>query len=431
MRGSPNFVDTFSSGDPLPSALVDDLVDIVVSAGDDALFDIIPIDPPALASDTNVNVGFIPLRLGYPVVGDAAARQVTVKPVRVVRSSTTLSLPRGAASAVSAADTVVAQPAAAGPGLWGLDLLYARLQYADAANPPKGLTVTFLFATPAAYLSTAGAPGIAALPANSSGSWNVPLAYVKNVNGATTVPQSYVLDVPAGVVSSTNLGNLRNRFAPHRARRAYSSANNALAALVTGGSSQFNSASDRLTSTQTPAVLGRQGIDFETREILIPPQVTGGTSGVLSHTVIDDTRDWRGANFLSFWTIAADNTRHFGEDDPGLGSTITVQPTQMDGLVGAPALFQSVGQSHVAIDPAGSGGFSSFNGGSALWAANVGYDVSNSPSNGVTQPVPTGNVVGLTVDASTGTLKFSRKHSGVSAGPAIYIVLFAFFSRAR
>jgi hypothetical protein len=420
MRGTPNLRDTFGSGDPLPPGTVNDVVDLATSAGDDTLYDILPIDPPASASFANVRFFWFPLRSGAAIVGDAS-RQVTVKPLRVGRSSISNASPRALLTGASETDTVVAMPTVAAGGQWRFELLYAQLAYVDASDPSKGTTVTYLFATSAADVSTASPANFASLPSSGPTTWNIPLFYVKNVGGATSIAAEDILEFqPTINYGGINYGCVRGMLSGRDMRRAYSSANQAPNLMTTGGSAAWASGSQVLTSVQTGVMAGSHGAaEFVFREIPLAKEKTGPNADILQHIVVDDSRDWRNANFYSLWSVVGDASFNHGEDDSGTSNRAA--PTQLDG--NNAKNYVSVGQSFVAVNPQTSG---SFGGGSALWAANIGSEVSNGPVGGGTTFA--GEVLGLTVDSSTGALRWTRKRAGSAAsGPPISIFLVAIF----
>lgn len=423
MRGTSNTGAGKVTGDVLPAASVNDLLKIAVGADDDSLAELLAFEPPAGVTSTTPRVGFLALRNGPVVTGDGAARNVNVVPIRAIRSSIDNALPREALSAITTSTTTVAMPAVVGAGLWRLELLYAQIAYVDASHPEKGTTCTLAFAPTAAGAVFAGAPTVATIPANTSTTWNVPVAYVKNVNGATTIANEDILPAPASVVGGF-AQDLQARLLSQKtgidARRAYSSANHSPLKLVASGGSAFVG-SQILTSTVTPLMLGRPGAEVAIREILLPTEQTGPNGGAGAEIVIDDTRDWRGANFDSVWWCG--QTATFAEDDNSIAGA---QPTTQ--TAGTPSwMYLSTGQSWVAHDPAGS-----WVGGSALWAATIGVDAGASKILGPTELVPTGDAIGLTVHATTGALQFYRKVAGGAAnGPPIRIKLTAVFGNHR
>lgn len=423
MRGTNNTGAGRVTGNPFSAETANDLLEIATGADDDALVDLFDLEPPAAVTATTPRVAFAPLRNGPVVVGDAGARQVTVSPLRAMRSSIDNAAPRKALSATIHEPTVVALPAAVGAGLWRLELLYAQIAYVDASKPQKGTTCTLAFAPTGAGAAVAGAPSVATLPANTSTTWNVPICYVKNVNGAVSIANEDILPYPPAVVSGfvqEYLVRAKSQKSGIDARRAYSSANHSPLKLVSGGGSAFTG-TQVLTSTVTPAILGQPGAEVAMREILVPFEKTGTNGAALEEIVVDDTRDWRGANFDSTWWLGQATT--FAEDDNSIAGAHP--STQTAG--GSSFMYMSTGQSWKAHDPGGS-----FAGGSKLWAATIGVDAGAGKILGPSELLPTGHLLGLTVDAATGALKFARKRTGAAAdGPPLRILLTAFFGNHR
>lgn len=427
MRGTSNTAAGKVTGMVFSADTANDLIKIAVGADDDALAELLDFEPPAAVTPLTPRVGFLPLRNGPLVTGDGAARNVNVAPIRALRSSIDNAKPREALSAVTLATTTVAMPAAVGAGLWRLELLYAEIGYVDASHPESGTVCTLAFAPTAAGAAVAGAPTVAVLPANTVATWNVPIAYVKNVGGAASIANEDILPAPASVVSGF-AQDLQARLLSQKtgmdARRAYSSANNDPTKLVTGGTSAYAAGSQILTSTVTPAMLGRPGSEIVMRTIYIAKEKTGPNVFALDQTVVDDTRDWRGANFLSHWIVNAGNTINHGEDD---ASTANLIMPAMLGTSGT-GVYISTGQSWAAYDPANGGAFP---GGAALWASVIGSDVTCPPVN-IGGASFAGDVVALEVNAATGALMFTRKRVGAAAnGPAITIYLVADFGNHR
>src|SRR5690348_9383905 len=110
-EGTSNTVANKMAGDSLPSAQIDDVSIVLSRIDDECLYDYVVLDPPAGASATNVNVGYVPLEDGPIILGDAGARQVTVNPCKVIRSATDNTNVRRMLSAIAQAATVVAMPA--------------------------------------------------------------------------------------------------------------------------------------------------------------------------------------------------------------------------------------------------------------------------------------------------------------------------------
>lgn len=427
-RGTANTGAGKVTGDVFGAATANDLLKIAVESDDQVLAELLDFEPPAAVTATTPRVGFLPLRNGPVVTGDGAARNVNVVPIRAIRSSIDGTKPRDALSSMTVSTTTVAMPAAVGAGLWRLELLYAQIAYVDASYPEKGTTCTLAFAPTAAGAAVAGAPTVATLPANTSTTWNVPIAYVKNVGGAVAIANEDILPAPASVVGGF-AQDLQARLVSQKtgidARRAYSSANSDPTKMVSGGTSAFAGYADtKLTSTNTPTPVGRPNVEMAVREILLPKDITNGTTDAKTHVVIDDTRDWRGANFYSFWVVAETNAAsyYFGEDDAGFGAS-RVFPNNSAAGVGIDATHFTTGQSWVARV-------------SNIGAAATEYTVAeletNTQINGGGDYYTIGtDFVGLTVDTTTGALKFSRAIAGAIAGAPIACLLVAFFGNHR
>lgn len=423
MRGTSNTGAGKVTGDAFASATANDLLKIAVEADDNILAELLAFDPPAGVTSMTPRVGFLPLGNGPVVTGDGAARNVTVVPIRAIRSSIDNTKPREALSAVVGTSTTVAMPAVVGAGLWRLELLYAQIAYVNSSKPEQGTTCTLAFAPTAAGAAVAGAPTVATLPANTSTTWNVPIAYVKNVGGAVSIANEDILPAPASVVSGF-AQDLQARLVAQKtgidARRAYSSANNDPTKLVSGGTSAFAAFADtRLTSTNTPISIGRPNVEFVMREILIPKDITGGNASTPTDVIVDDTRDWRGANFYSLWTVAEANgaSYYFGEDDAGFGASRVFPSNSCAGALIDATHFVS-GNSHVAR---------SSNIGTAPDFTVAELETNTQINSGVDYYTIGTDFVGLTVDSATGVLRFSSSIAGAIAGAPISCLLVAVF----
>lgn len=440
MRGTANTVAGLVTGSPFKAAEANDIVALLSSADDDALYELFHLAPPASVSYLNPTVGFVPLTSGPLATGNASGRTVTVNPVRVMRSSIDNTQPRALLSGVVSTPTTVNMPAAPGSAsTWGIELLYAQLTYVDASNPTKGTVVSLLWAPSPTYVSTASAPNVAALPANTNSVWNIPIRYVKNYNGQTAIASADILDVSPLVAASIStdyrmqiVGKLRGGF---EAKRAYSSANQSLASLVAGGASVWQtigaSFTQKITSTGSPIMAVRRDSDFAIRTIYIPAgnsgSPTAGTSGSPVVVDIDDTRDWRGATFTTLWFVPNNAAQWFGEEDASLGASGTRVHPIMQSAGGGTAFYAAAGQSWNATQPAGGGGIFP----SQFWAANVSPDVTNNPANGASNPLLAGDGWGLYVDSATGVLKFWGKRAGTGTGFTVFILLIAEFGNHR
>lgn len=436
MRGTVNMTANRAQGAEIPPEFVNDLSTLLASCDDDRLFDQIRLEPPAAASPRNVNVAFMGLARspGPLVLGDAAARQVTVRPLRAMRSSTSQANPRAMLSACTTVDQVVALPAAppasvspAG-AMWGWLLLYAEISYVDASEPTKGTQLAFYVAEPSAYAFETSAPTFATLPAHTASSWNVPIRWIKSYSGQTTIALEDLIEVPSSVaLSRVSHDPLQARDRAHHHRRAHSSANSDPTGLVTGGSSAWatRGIDQTFTPTRQPAMAGRREIEVVDLEVMIPSGTNGGggptagTGGAAVEVVVDDSRDWRGALFSAEWSIrqATGTNAYFAEDDDGV--TAPANRT-IPGMVGSSSLHMTSGNSLIAVTP-----HALF--GSKLWASVVANnaDVPGAGSvNGVANALlAVGDGWGLFVDASTGALKFWGKRAGVADGPALYVLL--------
>lgn len=416
MRGTSNTIANYVAGNSLVPAAVNDHVKLITTADDDLLFDLLALEPPAAATPTNVRVVFLPLNPGASVRGDGAARNVKIQPMRVLRSSVSNSYPREILSAVLAMEYVLALPSVPSAGNWGMLLLYAELSYVDTSNPTKGTQVSFNWAVPS-YVAFASAPNWGTLPANTSTVWRIPIKYVKNVAAATTVSQEDIFDIEP---DATYLGNVRNRvsakFSGVQIKRAYSTNQNPKN-LIAGGSSAFNA--NPLSSTVTPAVVWRDDIDLVVMEILVPEEVTGGTSAAPVDVTLDTSRDWRKANFSATWCIRTlgAGAGHLGEESSNVGSAASRSHPSDEH-----AIYVTIGQTHETY--AGAGTFY------MVGMVTIGTTVSLS---GAANPnwATTGDYFMLMVDTSTGALKLRRNITGTSDGGPIWIKLEAFFGNGR
>lgn len=437
-RGTTRTIATSVQGDAFRAERANDLSTLAANTDDDRLYDELRLEPPPAASATNVYVGFIALHRahGRTVSGDGAARQVTVRPIRAIRSSIDTAQPRAILSAASEADTVVALPAAPGAATWGWLLLYAQITYVDASEPTKGTALAFYVADPA-YGSDAAAPNIATLPAHTSTSWNVPLRYIKSYFGQTTIADEDIIEVPASAGLSkvaAETGRDRDRARHHR--RAHSSANSDPTALVLAGSSAWvTKGIDQVFSkTRQPAMAGRRELEVVDLEILIPSGTAGtggptaGTAGAAVEVVVDDSRDWRGANFRTEWSVhqLVGTAGYLAEDDDGVTVPANRLVPSMSPAGGGASRHITNGNSWIAVTPAALFG-------SKFWAGLCAKtaDVPGADSiNGVVNAILTAGTDGwgLYVDAATGALKFWGKRAGAGDGPSLYILLEARFS---
>lgn len=438
-RGTTNTKASFAGGNSLPAATVDDEIKILASADDDATYELMKIEPPAGASLTNVNVAFAPLRDGPHVTGDPAARNVTVKPMRVGRSSADNAKPRDVFSGTIDTDTVVACATIAAAGKYGFDLLYAQLAAIDPTEPTKGAQITLLWAVPT-YVVYANPAPFGAIPADTNTTWNVPLAYVRNRNDGAVISAEDIVEVGGEVVGAfvkDTQVQITTERTGHGCRRAYSDENNNPVNLAAGGVSKWvaTAIAGVLSKTITPVVVGRRNVIKEEREIIIPPclaATTQGTAGtgaaVVANLVLDNTRDWRKANFKFTAFVSGATTTEFAEDDPATANKNF--PTMRDTVLAtnSPVMYLNCGQSWVTTNP------HAVAYDTRLWAGLIALaaDVPGAGIiNGVSDP---GYLVaddgwGVYVDGTTGALTWYAKRAGAGAGPAVWMLLEAWFGQ--
>lgn len=423
--GTTNTKSTLVDGNTLPAAEVDDLATLLARADDEVLFDLYDIEPPSGASATNVNVGYIPLRTGPIVLPIGGSHGVIVQPARWCRSSTDNAQPRRMLSGTVNAQTIVTLPTAPSAGLWGIELLYAQLAYIDATDPAKGTQVTFNWAPSPTYVALANAANIATLPANTSTTWNIPVAYVRNYAGMTFANARDILS-PTPSTSGGKDGKLRRRIQAAgggiNAHRGYASTTQALATLV--------AANTVITSSNTHPGVHKGDSEVVVRTFNFPATMTGSTAGVGTFTDVDDTRDWRNATFLSFISVAAASggvvqPLYLGEEQSTTGAATDRQAPLLTMSAWYPPLFgQSFetypgtpGKSLVGIATSSAGIVPPLNAGvQPFFAA--------SPASG-------NEALGLVVDSTTGVLQLFRNvpAAGVSggAGGPVSIFLIATF----
>lgn len=426
MRGTTNFSTTAVTGNAFPAAEANDFAAQIAGSDDDVLYDLIDLEPPAAATSTNVNVGFIALRNGPLVTPHGSGRRVVVAPLRVIRSSTDNALPRALVSGILSADTQSNTLTAPTGGKWGFDLLYAQLAYVDSADPSKGTVVTLNWAPSPTYVIFASAAPFAVLPSNTSTTWNIPLKWVRNVAGVSLFTQEDIIDIAPPVVSSVS-GNLRrtisSKLSGVSVRRAYSSANNDPTALVTGGASAYTTGSTNiLTSTITPPTVARTGGELVLLEVVIAKEITGGNAGATTRYVVDDSRDWRKGNFKISWCIDSQTTLRFGEDSTNTATASARQmPTNFaSGASLGNANYTTYGQtfeSNVAL--------------SALVAGVVSR--TNQPADNSMLPfLAAGDAVWFEVGSTAPyALKFCKSIAGAGAGGSIYARVEAIFPNGR
>jgi len=441
-RGTTNTTATFITGDVLPAATENDANLLISSADDDALYDVVDLEPPFAATTTNVAVGFMwRKRAKAGVLGDTGARTVHVDPVRAFRSSTSNFIPRAMLSGVTQVVSDVALGAAPAAGNWKIDLVYAQLAYVNPSEPSQGTVLTIGLATQATEVLFANAPTFASLPANTASppTWYVPIAYVKNNAGVGVVEQEDILEIPP-----TDLGDLSKdvqmreiaQLSGVDVRRAFAFDENAPQRLTVGGPSIWvdTAVNGIVTNTITPVVVAHRNTDYAKREFLIPAckaaaaNGTSSTNGVIVANIkLDDTRDWRGANFRTELWESQLTTGQFAEEDPS-ATGAKVFPAMKDtvsGLTGA-AYRVSIGQSWNTVTPDGAVTDS------RLWAAVFSLDATipgSGTRNGVTSILAATDAWGIIVDPTTGVLHWWCKRAGVGvAGPAVWIMLEAWFS---
>lgn len=365
---------------------------------------------------------FFPLQSGSLLVRKAG-RNVTVNPLRVVQGSAALASPRDCVTGYLDTATDVAMSAVAGAGRYGFDLLYAKLTHVNPLDREQGTVVTLHWATPA-YALLGAAATFGSLPADSATEWYIPLSYVRNYDGQVTTTSNDIIECPQSSAGLDYQRKAIGHLTGHSAARAYSSNNNDPTTLINGGTSAYLAWSaggeNEVLDDQTPAIVGRRSLEVVDLEIMLPASDNGvGTGADSADTVIDDTRDWRNANFSADWWINDNSitTLNFAEDDfrpncifPALNS----------------AYHKSVGQSFQSIDMV----IPAFKGGSSmLWAAvagNIAEHAALGPLNGVTV-IGAGDGYGLWVNPADGSLNFWSYRAGGVVGPAVYIQLRAFF----
>lgn len=441
-RGTSNTVATSVQGSVLTPERANDLSTVLSSADDDALYELLDLQPPAAASVTNVNVGYVFRYPGNGVIADTTARKLKVDPVRVFRSSTSNAAPRQLLSGTVEAQTSVDMPAASAAGQWKIDLLYAQLAYVDPSEPTKGTTVSFFIATQAVEALVGAAPTVAPLPANTASppTWNIPLRLVKNIGGAAVMAQEDVFE-PAPPTA----GGFSNRHARHAVTkltgadfaRGYSTIDNDPVSLFVGGASHWRTCgiSQVLTSTITPiSATGRQTAERVQVELPIPACTsagafgTAGTGGAVSDSIVlDDTRDWRGANFRMTAFVSSNTDVHYGEDDASQVKRVWPGMADTGVPMGATALHVSCGQSWTSTIPK-----AQFD--SHRWCGVIATnaDIQGAgPINGVAETLANGDGWGVYVDDTTGFLMWWAKRAGAAAGPPIWIVLDAYFGNHR
>jgi len=432
--GTANLISAFVTGSVLPANTVDDLSLLLSRADDETLFDLYELDPPSAATSTLVNVGYIPLREGAVVTGDPSNMRVFVAPVRVVRSSISASTPRRILSAISSAATTVSMPAAPAAGKWRIELLYAQIAWTNASEPAAGASVTFAFATSPADAVTSGAANVATLPANTSSTWNVPLAYVKNINGATGINPRDVLDYTPAASGGTD-GKLRRRVRGGGidARRAYASGPQSVATL--------NAAHTEITSALTRPTVHKAGGEMVMRLLTLTKSMTGGTSGVTATVDVDDTRDWRDGTFFSAWNVpygtaglGQDSTataiQYHAEEDTGTGVAGTRRApmsTDVSGGANVPALYLQWGQSYETNDLTDAVAVRTVTGklGTTASAVAGARPIVGAPY------IAAADWLQLRVDISTGKLQLQRNIAGAAAGAPVTVLLVAHFSNSR
>ena len=414
--GTTNLKSTATTGDVLPAEQVDDLSTLIARADDESLYDLIDLEPPAAATSTSVNTGYIPLRSGPLVTPDAFSRIVWVAPARWCRSSTSTVTPRRMLSSTVDGNVSIAMPTIAPFGKWRIELLYAQLAYANPTDPTKGTTVSFLWATSPVDANLGSAAAVATLPANTSTTWNIPIQYVKNIAGATAPTQHDLLS-PTPTAAGGLDGKLRRRVGAGAidAQRGYSSAAQALSALA--------AANTVITTTATHPGVHKADSELVVRTLKIDAPLLAGTGGSVATFDVDDTRDWRNADFVSFWNVPVAAGYSFGEEDPTVATSADRQlPESGNGAI-AHASYMIFGQS---FEPwAGSG--------TLARAARVvapttttGYE----PLKG-SSFIAVGDYIDLVVDMTTGKMRVSRKIAGAGAGSPITVILIATFPNSR
>ena len=414
--GTSNLKSALVSGSTLAAEQVDDLTTLLARADDETIYDLYDLEPPAAATSTFVNTGYIPLHPGALVTEDAFSRLVWIAPARWCRSSTSTTTPRRILSGTVDALSSLALPTIAPAGKWRIELLYAQLTYVDASEPTKGTLVTYFWATSPADANIGSPANVATLPANTSTSWNIPVRYVKNVAAATRTYQSDILS-PTPTAAGGLDGRLRRRAGAGTmdAQRSYSSIAQSLATLV---------AANTITSTITPARVHKGDADTVFRVFKVIAGSTGGTSGATVAIDLDDTRDWRNADFLTLWNVPFDTGWEFGEEPTTVNTAASRQmPSLFTSIANiSGALFVQFGQS---FEPWGGSGTQAF-------AAKLVLNDTHGLAQIVGTPyLAAGDHVELVVDMTTGKLQLQRTIAGSSTGVPITVFLFAVFPNSR
>jgi hypothetical protein len=343
--------------------------------------------------------------------------------------------PRAALSGTTDVDTIMPLADDPGPGNWRVDLLYAELAFLDASAPSKGTQVTILWATAPASAPVTGPAPFAAPPPDTPLTWYVPIAFVRNVGGASAVTPADIWECP-GDTGASFLGNLHARIAAKKTgldvRRGFSSQTHDPRHLMIGGTSALAGAAgmQALTATRTSASIGRFDVEECIRTFFIPGELVIGTAGATVLTPIDDTRNWLGAEFLTFWVVPQGVRGSMpGLDDPG--ATIPEMrhlpaPRSMWASKSS-AIFVATGHSYDPYKPAAPMT-------SERWAAVVGPSAQNGSINGVPELLfSKTSFVGLLVGAD-GVLNFACNTDlppGWTPGPGLWVKVFATFTRAR
>jgi hypothetical protein len=424
-RGNANFSDSQVNGDPLTPALANALASLIGSGDDSLLQDLIGMEQAVTAQKSWMqirNPAKTDSDTDRPHVEGSAGLAVTVNPIRCMRGALSTDVGgRNVMSATSDASTSVSLPTAPTAGNWGLLLLYASIAWVDDANHSKGSQISFAFAAPT-YVAFASAPNIGALPADSGTAWRIPLALVKTYAGQATVAQDEI--TPAiGATASTSFRRQR-LFATLLGidvRRA--SCENFLPGnLISGGSSVFSTAPNRLTYQLTPAVMVKEDEQMVVRRIVIPSEGAKGTAGVDTTFNVDDTRDWRKGTFIAFWTGAVTQaaTQYLGEESASTGTAAQrAWPADIVGGTRSP-MWITHGQT-----------FEVWNGGATLQAGRITSAAGLAGPTTGTSYLASPDFLALTADVSTGVLKLTRNIAGAGVGGPLHILLIGFFTNHR
>ena len=450
MRGNTALKDNRTNGTAFPAAQPNAEVDLTTSADDDAIYDLCGIAPPASASATKVAVGYQPLlpqtesattsgtlsgttQAGVVAFGDPALRQVTVNPIRLIRSAISNSTPRAILSTTLDAQTTIATPSVPG-GYWQIDMLCGVISWVDPSNHSSGTVGSLVWATsPTPVTSGTAVPNVASAPIQVDGAWVVPLLYFVNYASDVGTPNHRIISGPIG--SSTNGGTTTvsmgriptgSQRASGQSTRGFAAATNALPAMLSGSGPFASAAGNEFVSLTggTPGVIAGHDQSRVVKDFRVPVDAAH-SSGDFD---LDDTQDWRNANFYVRFIFGGNITDHYGEDDQSnTGAPRQFAPYTSHDAGGGPvysSIYHAVGNSFQPVTPNATTGATS----SKLWAGIVSPDITQHPVNASTGAIniSTGNYFGIYVDPSTGKLRATRSASG-GVISSYWIIVEAFF----